>query len=100
MGLHPTPVPAAARRRPVVERVACWSARHRKTAVAAWLALVAAAFIAGQVGGGTSVKQYAPGQAGQGERALSALGVVTPPAESVLVQARAGARQPPAALTA
>ena len=34
--------------RPVVERLACWSARHRKTAVAAWLAFMAAAFIVGQ----------------------------------------------------
>ena len=39
---------SSAARRPAVERIACWSARHRKTAVAAWLALMAAAFIGGQ----------------------------------------------------
>src|SRR5215472_15461594 len=99
--VRPTLVsPPGRGRRPLVERVACWSARHRKTAVAAWLALVAAAFIAGQLGGGASVKQYDPGQSGQGERTLAALGVVTPPAESVLIQARAGTHQPAAAQAA
>jgi hypothetical protein len=91
MGLSPSPVSAARTpvlgapgrgRRPLVERVACWSARHRKTAVAAWLALVAVAFIAGQLGGGGSVKQYDPGQAGQGERVLASLGVVTAPLQA------------------
>jgi putative drug exporter of the RND superfamily len=81
---------APARHRPVVERVACWSARHRKTAVGAWLAFMAAAFIAGQFAAGTGVQQYDPGQAGRGEQVLTNLGVVTPPAESVLIEARAG----------
>ncbi|MBO0825894.1 MAG: MMPL family transporter, partial [Actinobacteria bacterium] len=85
---------AAAPRRPLVERVACWSARHRKAAVATWLALVAAAFIAGRLGAGPSLKQYDPGQAGQGERVLAGLGVVSPPAESVLIQPRVGAHLP------
>ena len=76
--------------RPLVERVACWSARHRKIAVGAWLAFVAAAFIAGQFATGTSVQQYDPGQAGRGEQVLTKLGVVTPPSESVLIQARSG----------
>jgi len=52
---------------------------------------VAVAFIAGQLGGGGSVKQYDPGQAGQGERVLAGLGVVTSPTESVLIQPRAAA---------
>src|ERR1700756_5398248 len=77
-------------RQPVVERVACWSARHRKTAVGAWLTFMAAAFIAGQFAAGTGVQQYDPGQAGRGERVLTNLGVVTPPGESVLIEARAG----------
>src|SRR5215472_9335740 len=99
--VRPTLVsPPGRGRRPLVERVACWSARHRKTAVAAWLALVAAAFIAGQLGGGGSVKQYDPGQAGQGERVLASLGVVTPPRESVLIQPRAAAHLPAAAAAA
>ena len=76
--------------RPVVERVACWSARHRKTAVGAWLAFMAAAFIVGQFAAGNGVQQYDPGQAGRGEQVLTNLGVVTPPAESVLIEARTG----------
>ncbi len=97
-----TTAPAAAghRRRPVVERVACWSVRHRKTAVGAWLAFMAAAFIAGQLGGGASVHQYDPGQAGQAEQVLTKLGVVSPPAESVLIQARPGDRLPAATAVA
>jgi len=96
-----TAPPAAARqRRPIVEGVACWSARHRKTAVAAWLAFMAAAFIAGQLGGGASVHQYDPGQAGQAEQVLARLNVVTPPAESVLIQARPGDRVPAATAAA
>jgi RND superfamily putative drug exporter len=77
-------------RRPVVERLACWSARHRKIAVAAWLGFMVAAFIAGQFAAGSGVQQYDPGQAGRGEQVLTKLGVVTPPTESVLIQARAG----------
>ncbi|HYK68042.1 MAG TPA: MMPL family transporter [Streptosporangiaceae bacterium] len=109
MGLPPSAAPAGRTtvlglpgrgRKPLVERVALWSARHRKTAVFAWLALVAAAFIAGQFGGGGSVKQYDPGQAGQGERTLASLGVVTPPRESVLIQPRAAAHLPAAAAAA
>jgi putative drug exporter of the RND superfamily len=114
MRLLPSPVPNAGTpgpettapaasgrpRRPVVERVACWSVRHRKTAVGAWLAFMAAAFIAGQLGGGASVHQYDPGQAGQAEQVLTKLGVVTPPAESVLIQAKPGDRLAPATAAA
>ncbi len=78
--------------RPLVERIAGWSARHRKTAVLLWLAFVVGCFIAGQSVTSAGVQQYDPGQAGQGERVLTQLGVVTPPAESVLIQARTGAR--------
>jgi putative drug exporter of the RND superfamily len=75
--------------RPVVERIACWSARHRKAVVLAWLLFIAAAVAVGQLaGGGQSRPQYDPGQAGQGERILHNMGVVTPPSESVLIQAR------------
>jgi RND superfamily putative drug exporter len=77
-------------RRPVVERLACWSARHRKIAVGAWLGLMVSAFIAGQFATGTPVQQYDPGQAGKGEQVLTQLGVVSPPSESVLIEARAG----------
>ena len=83
-------------KRPVVERLACWSARHRKTAVGLWLAFMAAAFIAGQFATGPGVQQYDPGQSGRGEQVLSGLGVVNPPTESVLIQAGpvSGTRQP------
>jgi RND superfamily putative drug exporter len=83
-------------RRPVVERLACWSARHRKTAVALWLAFMAAAFIGGQFAAGSSVQQYDPGQSGRGEQVLTKLGVVTPPQENVLIQARSSGKHPAA----
>jgi putative drug exporter of the RND superfamily len=73
---------------PVVERMACWSARHRKAVVGGWLLFLGLAFLAGQVLGTQSRPQYDPGPAGQGEQILHRLGVVTPPAESVLIQAR------------
>ncbi len=76
-------------RRPVVERISCWSAQHRLIVLGAWLVFVGLAVFVGQVAGAPSRPQYDPGQAGQAERTLSQLGVVTPPAESVLIQARA-----------
>jgi len=90
--LSPTrPVDGSSRRsrRPVVERLACWSARRKKTAVALWLAFMAAAFIGGHFASSSGVQQYDPGQSGRGERVLTQLGVVTPPQENVLIEARA-----------
>jgi RND superfamily putative drug exporter len=79
--------------RPVVERIACWSARHRKAVVGCWLLFLGVAILAGQLLGSQARPQYAPGQAGQADQILHNLGVVTPPAESVLIQARSpGAR--------
>jgi hypothetical protein len=74
--------------RPVIERIAFWSASHAKTAVIGWFSLVGAAFLAGQLLGTQSLPQFDPGQAGQGERLLHPLNVTTPPAESVLIQPR------------
>ncbi len=79
-------VPRARARTPLVERIACWSARHRKTAVFAWLGFVLAAFIAGQFVTSPGAQQYDPGQAGRAEKVLTSLGVVTPPSESVLIE--------------
>ncbi|HEU5416168.1 MAG TPA: MMPL family transporter [Streptosporangiaceae bacterium] len=79
---------ASCPRPPLVERIACWSVRHRKTAVLGWLAFVAVAVIIGQAAGTSRVQQYDPGQSGQAERMLSRLHVTSPPAESVLIQAR------------
>jgi putative drug exporter of the RND superfamily len=98
---------------PFVERVAGWSARHRKTAVFGWLALVAIVFVAGHALGTKSLPGYDAGQSGQAEQALHRLGVTAPAVEDVLIQARApgatfasdpqlrqAARQVAAALTA
>ena len=78
-------------RRPVVERIAGWSSRHRKTAVFGWLLLVAALFMAAQAVGTKNLPSYDPGQAGQAERALhqAAPGYYGSAAEVVLIQARA-----------
>jgi RND superfamily putative drug exporter len=89
-GLHP---PRPRTRPPVVERIAGWSARHRKTAVLGWLFLVAAVFVGGQMLPAKNVQQYDAGQSGQAERTLNRLNVASsPPAESVLIQARAPGR--------
>jgi putative drug exporter of the RND superfamily len=75
-------------RPPLVERIAGWSAQHRKTAVFGWLALVVVVFAGGSVAGSKTVPVYDPGQSGQAERALNQLGVSAPPVEDVLIQAR------------
>jgi putative drug exporter of the RND superfamily len=75
-------------RRPIVERIACWSARHAKAAVIGWFALVGLAFLGGQLIGTKDLPQYDPGQAGQAEQMLHQLNVTTPPIESVLIEPR------------
>ena len=73
----------------VTERVAGWSARHRKTAVFGWLLLVAAIFIGGQALGARSLPQYDAGQSGQAERTLNQVAPAqyNSYAENVLIQA-------------
>ena len=73
---------------PVVERIACWSARHRKAVVGGWLLFLGLAFLAGQVLGTQSRPSTIPARPGRASRSCTSLGVVTPPAESVLIQAR------------
>src|SRR5215469_326416 len=73
---------------PLVERIAGWSARHAKTAVIGWFALVGLAFAAGQLLGTQSLQQYDPGQSGIAEQTLHQLNITNPPTESVLIQAR------------
>ena len=84
--------PARPARRPVVERIAGWSARHRKTALLGWLLLVAGAVAMSSVLGTKNINSYDPGQAGRAERVLSSPGVVQRPTETVLIQARASGR--------
>ena len=74
---------------PLVERIAGWSARHKKTAIFGWLLLVAVMFAAGQALGAKSVPSYGAGQSGQAQRTLHQLtgNASAAPAESVLIQA-------------
>jgi putative drug exporter of the RND superfamily len=88
---NPRQTPSAPRRRrqPVVERIAAWSATHRKTAVFGWLGLVAIVFVIGQFMSASTVPSNDPGQSGVAERALERLNDNgPPPAESVLIQAK------------
>ena len=85
-GSPPAPPPRA----PYTERIAGWSARHRKTAVLGWLALTAAAFIGGQQLGTRNLPSYDAGQSGQAERTLDRLGVTQPATERVLIAERPG----------
>ena len=73
----------------VTERVAGWSAGHRKTAVFGWLLLVAAIFIGGQALGARNLPAYDAGQSGQAERTLQQVmpGQYGSYAENVLIQA-------------
>jgi putative drug exporter of the RND superfamily len=79
-------------RAPFVQRIAGWSARHRKTAVLGWLALVAVVFLGGQGLGIKSVPYYDAGQSGRAEQTLHRLGVTAPAVEDVLIQARGPGR--------
>jgi RND superfamily putative drug exporter len=104
-------IPPRHSRRPVVERIAGWSTRHRKTVVFGWLLLVVALFAVGHSLGTKSVPGYDAGQAGQAERTLHQLtsNASAPATESVLIQEhtvssdaelRSAARQVVSALTA
>jgi RND superfamily putative drug exporter len=80
--------PRRKHRTPLTERIAGWSARHRKTAVFGWLLLVAAIFMVGQSFGLKSLPEYNSGQAGRAERALekAAPAQFNADAEEVLIQ--------------
>ncbi len=77
---------------PIVERVAGWSARHRKIVVIGWLLLIVAALAVGQQLGTSNTTSYDPGQAGRAERILNEPAVRQPDAESVLIQGRSAAQ--------
>jgi putative drug exporter of the RND superfamily len=80
--------PPAPSRPPMVERIAGWSVRHRKTAVFGWLLLVVVIFAAGHAIGGKTVPAYDAGQSGQAEQTLAKLGVTAPAVEDVLISGR------------
>jgi RND superfamily putative drug exporter len=92
-GAEPTSQPPPGRTSgPVVERIAGWSARHRKTALFGWLLLVVGAVMISSMLGTKNLNSYDPGQAGRAERVLARPGVVQPASETVLIQARGGTR--------
>jgi putative drug exporter of the RND superfamily len=91
-GAEPTSQPPRRTSGPVVERIAGWSARHRKTALFGWLLLVVGAVMVSGMLGNKNLNSYDPGQAGQAERVLGRPGVVRPATETVLIQARSGTR--------
>ena len=81
-----------ASKRPIVERVAGWSVRHREIVVISWLLIVVAAFAVGQHLGTSNTNSYDPGQAGRAERILNEPAVQQPDGESVLIQGRSAAQ--------
>ena len=98
-GAPDTSPPRSRGSRPVVERIAGWSARHRKTAVFGWLLLVAVIFVGGHALGTKSVPSYDAGQAGQAEQTLHRLTgqAATPATESVLISGASRAAEATAA---
>src|SRR5215469_12927564 len=86
----PPPPRLKARRRNLVEGVATWSMRHRKTVVIGWLVIIAVVFVAGHMAGTSTVPSNDPGQSGVAESTLQRLHVSQPPSEAVLIQPRHG----------
>jgi putative drug exporter of the RND superfamily len=76
-------------RPPAVERIAGWSAKHKKTAVFGWLALIIAAVVIGGMTKSAALNSNDPGEAGRAEKAITASNI-TQQTENVLVQAPAG----------
>ncbi len=64
-----------------------WSARHRMTAVGAWLALVVVTMLLGSLAGQVTMTQaeYGVGESGQATRMLVDAGIKSPAAELVMV---------------
>ncbi len=85
---EPVSEPPHRSRAPVVERIAGWSARHRKTAVFGWFLLVAVIFVACHQLPAKNLPQTDAGQSGVAEQTLNRLGFTTPPHEYVLIQPR------------
>jgi len=69
------------------ERIAAWSAAHRRTAILGWLGLVLAAVVAGLAAGGPDAVNRGPGDGGRAETALDRQGEYLRYHENVLIQA-------------
>lgn len=82
--------PPRTSRRSLVEGLATWSMRHRKTVVIGWLVVVAIVFVVGRLAGTSNVPSNDPGQSGVAESTLQRLHVTQPPSEAVLIQSRSG----------
>lgn len=79
----------------LVESVAGWSARNRTAAIAAWLLLVVVAVMSSSLFPGEEARATDPGEAGRGQRMVSAQGAGDSIRENVMI--RAGADADPAA---
>ncbi|MEV4257809.1 MMPL family transporter, partial [Spirillospora sp. NPDC049652] len=77
-------------RKPITERVAGWSARHRTLAITGWLVLVVAAILGAGALGLEQRNSTDPGESGRADRVLDAHTGYLPLLENVLVQSREG----------
>ncbi|MFD5894565.1 MMPL family transporter [Streptomyces sp. NPDC060366] len=75
----------------LVESVAGWSARNRTAAIAAWLLLVVVAVLSSSLFPGEEARATDPGEAGRGQRMVSAQGAGDSIRENVMIRAGVGA---------
>ncbi|MEV8409935.1 MMPL family transporter [Streptomyces niveus] len=74
----------------LVESVAGWSAGNRTAAIAAWLLLVVVAVLSTSLFPGEQVRSTEPGEAGRGQRMVSAQDAGDSIRENVMIRAGAG----------
>ncbi|GAA0334884.1 MMPL family transporter [Actinoallomurus spadix] len=77
-------------RKPITERIAGWSVRHRLLAICGWFTLVIVAVLAGGVLGLEQTGSTDPGESGRVDRVLDAQTAYVPLQENILVQSRTG----------
>jgi putative drug exporter of the RND superfamily len=82
--------------RPLIERAAGWSVRHRTAAIAGWFALVVLAVLAGAFIPGDGARSTDPGESGLAQQVLRQQQALPPTVENVLVQVDDGALLRPA----